>query len=478
MYHCFVGRIQSALRFLRARPRIDVHLAVELRETAKLALPIVLTQVGQIAIMTTDLFFIGRFGTDTLAAAALGGRLYLVSFTFGVGLLAATAPLIAQAFGAHNLNVIRCSLRAGLWVAALLSIPITTLALHGEEVLLALGQRPSVARVAQQYLFGLAWGVAPALCFQVIRSFMSAVNRPAPIWWITLGAVPINALLDCLLIYGKLGLPRSELFGVGLATALVNWVTFSAALCLAKLHPTFRDYHVLSRMWRCNWLQIRQLMVIGIPISIATLMGYAVSLATVLLASRISTGAIAAHQIVAQLAAILFMISYGISTAAALRVSHASGRQDELGVRRAGFVAMLLGIVITAVATVAIVSVRVEISQFFLGDSVEDAPATSRSAAKLLLVGAIFYISDALATIATGALRGLNDTRGPLLIACVSYWCIGIFVGYVLSMKMGVGIVGIWIGLSTGSTVYGGLLVCRFWLLTTRSVLPKKPASA
>lgn len=170
-------------------------------------------QVGEIAMMTTDLVFVGRVGAEAVAAAALASRIYLVSFTLGAGLLAPIAPLAAQAFGADNLAVVRRSLRMGLWAALLLSFPIVTFALHEEQILLAFGQAPDAARRAQQYLFGLASGVAPALGFFAVRNFMSAVNPPRPILWITLAAAPVNGLLVYLLISGRLGLPRLELFG-------------------------------------------------------------------------------------------------------------------------------------------------------------------------------------------------------------------------------------------------------------------------
>src|SRR5471032_1310011 len=179
------------------------HLAVELTETLKLAVPIALTQLGQIAMMTTDLAFIGRLGGEAVAAAALAHTVFFVSFTFGMGLVSAVAPLAAQAFGARNPRLVRRSLRVGLWAALLISLPIMVLPLCGEQVLLMLGQAPATAHLAQQYLLGLAWGIAPALWFLAIRGFMGAVNRPEPGLWITLAAIPANALLVWLLIHGE-----------------------------------------------------------------------------------------------------------------------------------------------------------------------------------------------------------------------------------------------------------------------------------
>src|ERR1700675_921915 len=154
------------------------HLALELTETLKLAVPIALTQLGQIAIITTDLALIGRLGDEAVAAAALAHTVFFVSFTFGMGLMSAVAPLAAQAFGARNPHRIRRSLRVGLWAALLIALPMMALSFRGEQILLMLGQSPVAADLAQQYLLGLTWSILPALWFLAIRGFMSAVNRP------------------------------------------------------------------------------------------------------------------------------------------------------------------------------------------------------------------------------------------------------------------------------------------------------------
>ncbi|UPJ47980.1 MATE family efflux transporter [Bradyrhizobium sp. 200] len=461
----------SALRHGMTRRAAGHHLTIELSETAKLAWPMVLTQLAQVAMMTTDLVFIGHIGPEALAAAALAVTLYLVSFTFGAGLLAPIAPLAAQAYGAANIAMVRRAVRTGLWAALMLSFPIIAFAFRGEQILLAFGQAPDAARLAQQYLFGLALGVVPALWLQVIRNFMGAVNRPEPILWITLAAIPLNALLVYLLVYGKLGLPRLELFGAALASTLVNCAMFLAGLWFATMRRPFRDYHVLADLWQFDWPFLRQLIVIGTPISIASLMQYGVLSAAALLAGLISTSALAAHQIALQITVIISMISFGISMAAAVRVGHAVGRNDGPGIKRAGLVAMLLGIVIAALLTVAVIAARFEIAEVFLDKSAGDADATIGLTTKLLMVAASFFVTDAAQSIAAGGLRGLKDTRVPLLFVGIAYWLIGFSLGYVLGLKIGLGAIGIWIGLSIGTAIYAGLLVLRFQLLASRLAL-------
>ncbi|MGY3238220.1 MATE family multidrug resistance protein [Bradyrhizobium sp. USDA 4448] len=450
------------------KPLARNHRVSEFGETAKLAFPVVLTQVAQLTMMTTDLLFISRIGENSLAAAGLASRLYLVFFTFGLGLLGAIAPIAGQAFGSRNIVELRLLLRIGLWEAVLLSLPIMALVLHGGQILSALGQGPDVTRLAQEYLTGLAWGVAPALGFQVIRSVMVAINCPGAVLWIMVGATPINALLVYLLIYGKFGLPRLELFGAGVATSIVNCGTFLAAACFAKSHVPFRGSPMVTCIWRVDWRFLRQLIVIGTPISIATLVGYGFSLIAAFLVGRISTSALAAHQIAGQVGAVLFMISYGISTAAAVRVSNAVGRNDSSAVKRAGLIAIQLGVVIAAIVTSVVIAARFDIAGLFLGAVIGDAEATAWLAADLLFIASTFYITDAVATVATGALRGLKDVKVPLLFACIAYWLVGISLSYALSLNIYPGVVGVWLGMSFASTIYAGLLTLRFCLLANR----------
>jgi MATE family multidrug resistance protein len=396
------------------------HLAIELAETLKLAVPIALTQLGQIAMMTTDVAMIGRLGAEAVAAASLAHTVLFVSFTFGMGLVSAVAPLAAQAFGARDPHLIRRSLRVGLWAALIISLPLMALRFWAEQVLLMLGQAPTTAHLAQEYLAGLVWTILPALWFMAIRGFMSAINRPEPILWITLAAIPANALLVYLLLFGAFGLPQLGLFGAGLATSIVNLGTFLAAVWFATYRRPFRKYHVFGHFWRIDWPLMWRLIVVGAPISFSFLLEYGLFGAAGLLMGLISTTALAAHQIALQVAAIL---------------------------------------------TLAVIIGRFGIAELFLGESTD---ATAELSATLLLVGSTFFIADAIQTIAAGALRGMNDTRVPLLFAILSYWLIGFACACWLGFWTTWGGVGVWIGLSVGTAVYAVLLLLRFRLLAAR----------
>jgi MATE family multidrug resistance protein len=446
----------------------------EIAETLKLAAPMAATQLGQIAMMTTDLALLGRLGDHVVAGAALAHTVLFAAYTLGMGLMAAVAPLASQAFGARKPRLVRRSVRVGLWAALLTGVPLTALQLWGDDILLALGQPPETAALAGRYLAGLAWCLIPSWAFIALRNFMSAVNRPEPALWITLAAIPLNGLLAYALIYGALGAPHLGILGAGVATTLVNVAMCAAAVWFAYARHPFRKYRVLGRFWRPDWALFRQLLVVGIPISGSFLLEFGMFAAASLLMGRIGPQALAAHAIALQTAAILFMVPFGISLAATVRVGHAAGRRDPAGTRRAGFAATGLAVVFMAAMTLVIVLFRHAIPQLFLGAGVETptSSATVALAATLLALGATFFLTDGIQTVVAGALRGLNDTRVPLLIAAFSYWGAGFAASYGLAFGFDLGAVGVWIGLSLGTTVFALLLAWRFHALTRAGYMP------
>jgi MATE family multidrug resistance protein len=448
---------------------------VEIIETLKLAWPMALTQLGQITMMTTDLALIGRLGSKAVAAVGLAHLILFIGFVLGMGPVSAVAPLAAQAFGARNPRMVRRSLRVGLWVAVIVGIPVNLVQLWGEDILTAAGQTPAAAALAARYLTSLAWSMIPAWCFIALRNFMGAVNRPEPGLWVTVAAIPINGLLAYALINGAFGLPRLDLLGAGLATTCVNIAMCVAAIWICYACHPFKKYRVLGRFWRMDLPLMRQLVVIGLPISGALLLEWGLFCSAALLVGWIGTVALAAHQIALQIATILFMVPFGISLAATVRVGHAVGRGDPVGARRAGFIAIALGAGFMLATTFLVVLLRDAIPLLFLdGESASDAESR-RLAATLLLIGASFFVADAIQGIAAGALRGLNDTRMPMLYAAISFWLVGFTSAYMLAFRWGLGAVGIWIGFSLGVFTFAALLTWRFHVLTRRRYMPGLP---
>ena len=464
--------VPGAIPAAGAPPADKTIWRAEMAETVKLALPIALTQLGQIAMMTSDLALIGRLGDQAVAAAALAHTVIFTAFVLGMGLISAVTPLAAQYYGARQPRMVRRVLRVGLWACVILGVPLSVAQLWGSELLLLLGQAPEGAELAQRYLNGMAWCTLPAWIFMALRNFMSAVDRPEPGLWITLAAIPANTLLAYGLIYGDFGLPRLELLGAGLATTIVNIAMCIAAIWVCYARRPFRKYRVLGRWWRGDWQLTKQLIVVGAPMSGSFLLEYGVFAAAAQLMGWIGTQALTAHQVALQIAAVMFMVPFGIGMAATVRVGHAAGRGDAIATRRAGFSALALGIAFMAAMTLVVIATRHLLPRLFLGWDAPD-PQTVALTASLLVLGASFFIMDGAQTVAAGALRGLNDTRLPLIFAAISFWGIGFTGCWLFGFTFGFGAYGIWIGLSLGIAAYAVLLIWRFQRLTARHYLPE-----
>ena len=280
----------------------------------------------------------------------------------------------------------------------------------------------------------------------------------------------------CSLIYGAFGAPRLDVLGAGLATTLVNIFMCAVAIWIAYTRHPFKKYRILGRFWRADWPLFGRLLAIGLPISGAFLLEYGLFAAAALLMGLIGTSAIAAHQIALQTAAVLYMVPFGISMAATVRVGQAVGRRDSEATRRAGFTAMILAVAFMIVMTVIVALTRHSIPLLFLGDT-GAAGETIALAATLLVLGVTFFITDGAQSVAAGALRGLNDTRIPLLIAVFSFWIIGFASSYGLAFPLGLGAIGVWIGLSLGTGTFAVLLLWRFHALTKANYMPDVPGT-
>ncbi len=449
----------------------DFSWTREIVETVRLAWPMALTQLGQVAMLTTDLVLIGRLGEASLAAASLGHTALFALFVVGMGLVTAVAPLASQAFGARDPRGMRRALRAGLHASLIVGLPLSILLLWADVALIKLGQDPRAAELAGRYLMGMAWCLTPAWMFIALRSFMGAVNRPEPALWITLAAIPFNGILAWSLIEGAFGLPRLGIVGAGVATTVVNIAMCAAGFAVVTWQRPYRKFHVLGRLWRWNSTRMKSLLEIGLPISGAFLLEFGLFGSAALLIGTFGTTALAAHQIALQTAAALFMIPLGISMAATVRVGHAVGRRDGDAARRAGWTAIGLAGCAMALMALAVVVSRHHIPALFLGAST-DAAAATHLAGRLLLLGAGFAIFDGVQTVAAGALRGFSDTTIPLICSLISYWAIGFVACWLLAFRFGIGPYGVWIGLSLGLAAFATMLVTRFWWLTRNRVLP------
>lgn len=445
-------------------------LGAEIRATAWLALPLAATQLGQIAINVTDVLVLGRLGADALAAASLGIALFHVVLVSCFGVVMATAPLVAQALGARRPRRLRRVVRQGLWVAAAITAPCLVLLWFTEPILIAIGQDPTLAAGAARFMTALMWALPSAVAFVALRNFVTAFERTRPILLIMFAGVIVNALLNWVLVFGHLGFPRLELVGSGLASTIVNAAMFLGLALYAHRARPYRRYAVLARFGRPDWAIFREILRMGLPIGAMLLMEVGLFAGAAFLMGWIGAREVAAHQIAIQIASTSFMVPLGVSMAATVRVGLAIGRGDLAGARRAGFVAAAMGGAFMAGCGLLFWLFPEQLAGLFLRADDPAAPVVLALAAAFLRIAAVFQLVDGLQVIGAGALRGLGDTRTPMLIAGLGYWAVGFVACLVLGFPMGLGGTGIWLGLALALAVVAALLVTRFDRLTRRPV--------
>ncbi|MEH2479196.1 MATE family multidrug resistance protein [Nitrobacteraceae bacterium AZCC 2146] len=448
----------------------------ELRATLALGWPLVLTSLAQIALTTTDVIVLGRLSASALAASALGVNLYLAFLIFAIGLMTATSPLMAEAVGRklHMVRDVRRTFRQGLWSAVIVSVPAWIVLWHTEPILLLFGQEPQIAADAQTFVRIVQWGFLPALGFVVLRSFVAALQRP--MWALAVTGITIlfNIAANWVLVFGHLGLPALGLRGSGLATALSNAFLFVVFALVVALHPKFRRYHLFGNWWRADWRRFAKLWRLGLPIGATLAFEITVFNAAVFLMGQFGTAAIAAHTIAIQIASVTFMVPMGLSQAATVRVSRARGARDRDGITRAGWTAFGLAVAFMAsMSLLMLFAPRLLIGAFI---DLNDAANTVvvETAMSFLFCAAVFQVADGAQAVAAGMLRGLQDTRMPMIFAAMGYWGFGMTLSLLLAFKLSFGGIGIWIGLVAGLSAVAPVML---WRWTRREQLGLVPAS-
>jgi MATE family multidrug resistance protein len=435
----------------------------ELRAMLALAWPLILANLTMQLIQATDVVLLGWLGPKELAAAALALSLSFGMVLFALGVLTASSPMMATALGArfNAVRDVRRTFRQSLWAAALMAVPIIIVLWNAEDVILAFGQEPELARLAASFLKGYMWVIPPWMLFQVLRNFVSAMERPGWILAISACGIPLNALVSWALIFGHFGLPALGLIGGGIGSSIV-WTIMALALTVVVVTDReFRRFHLFGRFWRSDWPRFRQLFRLGGPIGLTMGFEGAVFSAAAYLMGLFGAPSVAAHQIALQIAATTFMVPLALGQAATVRVGLAYGRNDAKGIALAGWTAFGLGTAFMAAMALLMFAFPRELITLFL----DDTPANSEVIAlgmSFLLVAALFQIADGAQVVGAGMLRGLHDTRVPMIFALIGYWAIGLGVGVALAFAMDWRGIGIWTGLAAGLGVVALLMLWRW----------------
>jgi MATE family multidrug resistance protein len=445
----------------------------ELGASLALAWPLILANFTQQIIQATDVLLMGRLGATQLAAATLALNL---TFTFNLlmlGLLTASSPMMATALGQRSNAVrdVRRTFRAGLWLLIFTLPPYWLMLWHVGDLMRLFGQSDELASQGQIFLRAYMWCTGPWLLFQLLRNFVSALQRARVVFWLSLAGIGLNALLSWTLIFGHFGMPRLGLLGGGLGSTLTWFIMCGALVAFIFSDRRFRRFHLFGNWWRFDGQRTLAMVRLGWPIGLTMALEMGVFALAAYFMGWIGAPAVAAHAVALQIAALTFMIPLGLGQAATVRVGLALGRGDEAGVTRAGWTSWVLGVGFMGTMAIGIWAFPRELVTLFLDDVPSNAVVIGL-AVSFLRVAAAFQLVDGAQVIGAGMLRGLHDTRWPLLFALFGYWIVGLGIGAWLAFGRDWQGVGIWIGLAAGLAVVAALMLAR-WMMRDRLALAR-----
>ncbi|MGI8891090.1 MAG: MATE family efflux transporter [Chthoniobacterales bacterium] len=433
----------------------------EARLTATLALPLVAGQLSQIFIALTDTLMVGRLGVLPLAASTFANNVLYVPFIFGLGFLMAISIRVSQARGSGDQAAARAALRHGFYLALAVGA-LTMLASWSVQPFLGLfRQDPEIIRAVPRYFLLIAASMIPALGAMAVKNHADAMNKPWPPFWIMLSAGVLNVFFNWMFIYGNLGAPRMGLDGAGVATLLARIVMLAAMIWWCVRAKAVRAW--VPRHWfrAPEWPAAWNLVQLGFPASLQLLAEVSAFVMVTLLIGTLGPAALASHQVAMTCAATIFMVPLGLSMALTVRMGEALGAKQEMRLRRILVSGWGIALAFTACSAVGFLSFNQVIAGWFVTD-----PNAKALAASLLLVSAAFQVSDALQVSSGGALRGLGDVKVPAALAFVAYWIIAIPAGWWLAFRAGLGVAGMWWGITLGLTTTALALGIRVWRRT------------
>lgn len=433
------------------------------RATLALGLPLIGAQIAQIAINTTDVVMLGWYGTTELAASVLATASFFFVYIFGAGFTHAIVPIASQAQGRGDRQQVRRSVRMGLWAALAYAALMMPVLWNLETILVFAGQDPALSKLAGSYMHIAMWGLVPALATLALRAFFSALSQAQAVLWSALAGTLANAVLNYMFIFGNWGAPEMGVRGAALASVLSGLLIFLVLVTWIRLHREFAVYDLFVRFWRPDWHAFREIVRLGLPIGLTVIAEVGLFFASTVMMGWLGTATLAAHGIALQLASIAFMVPLGLSNAATVRVGQAFGRGDGPGLRRAALTAMYVSGGFAVFSALLFFAIPEQLIGLFLDDSKAEAAQVLATAVPLLAIAACFQFADCIQAVGAGLLRGLKDTRVPMILAVVSYWGLGMPAALILGFWFDLGGPGIWWGLAIGLAVAAVLLNVRFF---------------
>ncbi len=444
------------------------------RALLTLALPLIGGHLAQFAIGVTDTIMLGWYDVEALAAAVLANSLYFTVFIVGGGFSIAVMPLVAAASenrGGGDAQIRRTT-RMGMWISLLYVALAMPPLLFAEPILLAMGQKPEIAALAAQYLSIMGWGILPAMGVMVLKSYLSALERAGMVLWVTILAALVNAGVNYLLIFGTFGFPELGIRGAAIASLSVNVVSV-AGLALYAVR-SFPQHALFVRFWRPDWPAFRQVFRLGWPISLTNLSEVGLFTFSAVMIGWLGAIPLAAHGIALQCASSTFLVHLGLSNAVTILTGKAFGRRDFVSLSRGGLVSIVMSMVFATLTIAAFLIWPEVFLGLFLDPQDPRKPEILAIGTGLMAMAALFQLADGVQVLAHGLLRGIQDTRVPMLISAFAYWAVGLNVAYFLGFPMGFGAVGVWSGFVIGLSVAAAWLMYRFWAQSLPALIARR----
>lgn len=439
-------------------------LRTEAGKTLKLAFPIIIGELAQMALHIIDAAMVGAISYKQLAASALVINAMNIPFVLGIGMTISVSQMVSLAHGKRDGQLVSHYFFNGLVLCTVTALLISLSLVFGKGILRHLGQDAEVVELAMPFMQLMSLSIIPMLLFMTLKQFTDGLEYTRTAMLLSLCGMPLNIFLNWLLIYGNLGFPRLELSGAGWATLITRSLMFIALAFVVAKHHTFSRYMAVSRsQWKLKWKTLKELLHIGVPSSLQIGMEAGAFAVSGIIIGTIGAVAQAAHQIALSCASFTFMVSMGLAQAGSIRVSNAFGRKDRLKINVIGRSTLLTALFYGIFCAIIFSVFRFQLPIFFNKNE-----EVIQLAALLLLYAAIFQISDSTQAIGAGLLRGIKDVRIPTILVTIAYWVIGIPLGYSLAFHFKLGAPGMWLGLIAGLTLASVFFVARFLRMTRK----------
>jgi len=449
-----------------------VNLAAELRALLALAIPVALSEIGWMTMTVVDVIMVGKLGPRAIGAVGLGNAIYYAPSLFGIGLLLGLDTLVSRSWGARNFDDCHRSLAQAMYIALAFTPLLMLFIVFARPLFTGRGVDPVVGVMTRSYAEILNWGTLPLLVYGGFRRYLQGVGRVQPVTFALISANLVNLAGNWVLIYGKLGMPAMGVRGSAISTVVARVYMAAVLVYFAWQHERRRGHPLFAHWPGPDWARIRALLDLGIPAAFQVVLEVAAFGAATILAAHLGAVALATHEIVLNCAAFTYMVPLGISAAGAVAVGHAIGAGNPAKARRAGWMAVGLGVGFMAIAAALFVAVPRPIIEIYSRDE-----QVLQLGTRILLIVAAFEIFDGAQIISIGVLRGLGETRIPMLLNFAGYWLFGLPLGAVLCFELHWKLYGLWTGLTVALITIAVLMLLR-WRSSSASIsyAPSLPA--